>query len=230
MGRGKPGGLEALLARADEYFVDRGMRPPVRAATGGGYHLLFAYPAIRVAEYDDVGARLKTFRDRFADEFRRDLSALEMKLDRTQDLRRMARVYGTAKPDVGLVSEFYGGERVEDERLREYLLEMRVPDRGVVGPMAGGSLVGEELPSWCSSLLEQDAGLRQLWLGEGKPEGLDTSSSGYDHTLVRRLLELGRTDIGELATILAERPEGSVRKRGKDEGYIRRTIAAALLK
>ena len=72
--------------------------------------------------------------------------------------------------------------------------------------------------------------MQKLWLGEGKPEGLDTSSSGYDHTLVRRLLQLGHTDIGELATILAERPEGSVRTCGTDEGYIRRTIAATLLK
>lgn len=184
------------------------MRPPVRAATGGGYHLLFAYPAISVAEYGDIGPRLRTFRDEFGDEFRRDLGALEMKLDRTQDLRRMVRVYGTAKPSVGAVSRFYGGERVEDERLREYLLEMRVPDRGVVGSTSVRGLAGGELPCWFSSLLEQDAAVQKLWLGEGKPEGLDTSSSGYDHTLVRRLLQLGHTDIGELATILAERPEG----------------------
>ena len=120
----------------------------------------------------------------------------------------MVRVYGTAKPSVGAVSRFYGGERVEDERLREYLLEMRVPDRGVVGSTSVRGLVGGELPCWFSSLLEQDAAVQKLWLGEGKPAGLDTSSSGYDHTLVRRLLQLGHTDIGELATILAERPEG----------------------
>ena len=228
-GRRELDGLEGLFARADEYFVDAGLRPPVRAVTGGGYHLLCAYPPVRVAEVGDIGVRLRVFRDRFAGEFRRDLGALELQLDRTQDLRRMVRVYGTAKPNVGLLSKFYGGERVEDEGLRDYLLGLTVPER-MVGCAAAGGLVGRELPAWFSPLLEGDVGLRRLWLGQGKPEGLDVSSSGYDHTLVKRLLQLGYTDVAELATILARRPDGSVRKRGRDDGYIRRTIAAALLK
>ncbi len=40
----------------------------------------------------------------------------------------------------------------------------------------------------------------------------------------------GYKNIDELATILAVRPDGSVRNSGKDIRYIKRTIANALLK
>src|SRR5579872_2392752 len=54
--------------------------------------------------------------------------------DSTQDLRRMVRCYGTGKPGVGVVSRFYGRERVEDAALRDYLLGLRVSSGR---PMAG---------------------------------------------------------------------------------------------
>ena len=48
-------------------------------------------------------------------------------------------------------------------------------------------------------------------------------------SLLRKLLHLGYKNIDELATILALRPEGSVRKSGKGEGYLRTTLAKALM-
>ena len=224
------GGLQAFLKRADEYFLDQGMRAPVKAYTGGGYHLLFAYAAVRVGECPDIRARLEVFREGFAAAFQQELGALEVKLDRTQDLRRMVRVYGTAKPGVGIVSKFFGERRVEDARLREYVLSLLVPDRAAGAAGGLGLRVGTELPAWFSVLVEEDEEVRQLWRGTDKPEHLDTSASGYDQSLMRRLLRLGYTDVAELATVLALRPGGSAVKHGKGESYIRRTIAAALTK
>lgn len=206
------------------------MRAPVRAYTGGGYHLLFAYSEIRVAECPDIRARLEVFRDGFAAAFQRELGGLGAKLDRTQDLRRMVRVYSTAKPRVGIVSKFYGERRVEDARLREYLLSLSVPNRAARAAGALGLRVGTELPAWFSVLVEEDEEVRQLWQGTKKSEHLDTSASGHDYNLMRRLLRLGYTDMAELATVLALRPGGSTVKHGKGESYIRRTIAAALTK
>lgn len=219
--------LEGFLEKTDEYFLDQGLKPPVRGFSGRGYHLLFAYPAIKVRDSPDIRERLAGFRDNFHACFRRELEGLEVKLDRTQDLRRMVRIYGTAKPDIGIPSHFYGHDRVEDHALQNHLLDLQLPEqpsgRQVVVPRV-------ELPSWFEALLEHDVVLRQLWRGTGKSPNTDTTRTGYDYSLTKGLLCRGYKDIDELATILALRPEGAVRKSGKGDQYISRTIANALVK
>ena len=71
---------------------------------------------------------------------------------------------------------------------------------------------------------------RGLWNGVGKPGNTDRTRSGYEYSVARCLLRLGYTDVSELATILALRPEGSVRKSGKDQLYALRTVGNALIK
>ena len=154
-----------------------------------------------------------------------ELERLEAKIDKTQDLRRMLKCYGTAKPN-GVTSRFFGNERIEDEALREYLLNIKLPEREL------GSLVlnvANELPGWFQGLLEKDKRVEELWAGKGKAVNTDTSGSGYDMTLLRKLLHLGYKNIDELSTILALRPEGSVKKSGKGERYLRTTLAKALM-
>jgi hypothetical protein len=169
---------------------------------------------------------LKSFCDDFREAYQHELSDLETKLDSTQDLRRMVRIYGTAKPAIGIVSRFYGRERVEDEGLRAYLLEMKLsePSPNPVLQVAG------ELPRWFLELVEADSRVKDLWSGTGKTDGFDNSRSGYDYSLTLRLLRLGYRNLDELATIMVLRPEGSVQKSGKGEGYVRRTIANALMR
>lgn len=84
------------------------------------------------------------------------------------------------------------------------------------------------MPERFTNLLAKDPYLAQCWKCEGKPDHTDTTRSGYDFALTKRALQLGITDLNELAAILALRPQGSVRVGGKGEDYIRRTIAAAL--
>lgn len=216
------------------YFLDQGFRRPAMAFTGQGFHLLFAFSSVRVAGCPDIGGRLRVFRDAYRGSFAQELSRQEAVLDSTEDLRRCVKVYGTAKPDVGIVSRFYApGVRVEDEALRDYLLSLVVPEPGgncgAVGRRAGIALaVGEELPSWFGPLLSADARLRDYWHGNGKANGLDTSRTGYDFSLAQRLLALGHTDVAELATILTLRPDGAAQEKG--EIYVKRTIANALLR
>ncbi|MCK4670759.1 MAG: hypothetical protein KAT43_06160 [Nanoarchaeota archaeon] len=78
-----------------------------------------------------------------------------------------------------------------------------------------------------STLLETNHNLRALWEGRGKTNG-DLSKTGYEFSLVRKLLRLGVTDVKDLAAILANRPGGSVIERGKGSQYITATIAGAI--
>lgn len=220
--------LNAFLKQTDEYLLDLRLKPPVKAFTGRGYHLLFAFTPIHVNDCSDIAARLKRFCEDFRDAYRHELADLSAKLDSTQDLRRMARIYGTAKPAVGIVSRFYGTERAEDQGLRAYLLDMDPLEAEHRNLGSFALHVASDLPRWFMELLRTDSRIGSLWSGTGKPGG-DVSRSGYDYSLVLRLLHFGYKNLDELATIVALRPEGSVQKSGKSEAYVTRTIASALL-
>lgn len=64
--------LRAFLGKADEYFTGLGLHRPVRAATGRGSHLLFAYPAVAVGDCPDLRERLRSFREAFHQVHRED--------------------------------------------------------------------------------------------------------------------------------------------------------------
>src|ERR1017187_4947289 len=138
--------LQNFFVLADEYFASVGVAAPVRALTGRGAHLLFAYQPISVDQVADLRERLRSFKHRFVRALRPDLSRLEARVDSTQDLRRMTRVYGTTKPQVGIVSKFFANGRVEDEALRSYLLGMRV--RAEPNAVALPVVIGDGLPEW----------------------------------------------------------------------------------
>ena len=215
------------------YFFDLGFEEPVVADSGNGMHVLCAYPAVPTSEAPDIASRLSTFASEVRQDHQAILSRLEAQLDTTQDLRRMLKVYGTAKPN-GPVSRWPGRERVEDEALRDYLLNMALPDEypatlhGQYGRV--GLVIGGELPESFQRLLHRDSKLKELWEGRGKPEQSDQSGSGYDYSLMKRAMQIGYRDLDGLATVLALFPKGSVRTSGKGELYIRRTIANALVK
>jgi hypothetical protein len=102
--------LDGLLDRANSYFSDLGLAVPARARTGRGRHLLFALPAVAVQDCPDIGQRLAQFRGGFLDAYRQELDRIDVRLDPIGGIRRLAKVYGTAKPG-GVMSRFCGGER-----------------------------------------------------------------------------------------------------------------------
>jgi hypothetical protein len=217
--------LRVFLDRADAYWRDLGVARPVRAATGRGSHLLFAYPKILVGEHPDIRDRLVAFRESFVRAHKEQLDRLEVRVDSVQDLRRMVRVYGTCRPDVGIVSRFYGNRRREDAAFREYLLGLDV--RAAVSSRPTAIAVGEQYPDWFTTLLGADAILRGLWEGTGKNLG-DQTESGYDFSIIARLARLGYRDASELATILALRPSGRERRLQKGPSYLTHTVSNAL--
>lgn len=217
--------LEELLQGTKEYFAGRGFLQPATAYTGRGYHLLFAYEPIRVSECPDISARINEFRQEFAQAYRQALAAIDATIDPTFDLRRMTRLYGTAKPEIGIISKFFGNERREDERLREYLLAIPMRQKNT---STYELRIKDNLPTWFSCLLSSDQHLQEIWNGKGKPDGTDTSRSGFDFTITKYLLRHGHHDLDELATIIARRPNGAAMEKGI--AYIKRTIANAISK
>ncbi len=214
--------LELFLEKTEPYFDDLKIRQPARAFTGRGYHLLFAIFPISVKGHPDIKDRLNQFRQSFQKAFAKDLSVLQLKLDNTMDLSRVAKIYGTKKPAGRRVSRFYGDTRKEDETLRDHLLNLSLEAREDA-PVK----IPEALPEEFERLLGRDEEVRQLWQGTGKTGG-DTSNTGYDFSLIKKCINRGITDINHLTTILALRPSGAVRMSGKGMQYIKLTIANAI--
>ena len=213
-----------FLIKTDEYFQDLGLNRPVTAFSGRGYHILFSPSLIYVDSHPDVKDKLGRFRRLFLEQFERDLAGLEARVDNTMDLKRLEKVPGTRKPTAKYISEFRGNERQEDKNLTDYLLSLPADER----PLSEINLaVAEQMPENFQRLLERDGILRSLWNGLGKSTG-DVSKSGYDFSVIRYALKRGITDIADLSTILAHRPDGCVRAGGKGDKYIRTTIANAI--
>jgi len=216
-----------FLEKAADYFRDLGLNPPVKQFSGRGYHSLFALPEIKVEENPDITDRIRLFAQNYRNEFEKDLKRLDAKMDNTQDLRRVVKISGTAKPDVGIISRLYADKRVEEEALKEYLYQLSLPDPKIKGNML---TAGHVLPDWFQYLLKSDPQIKALYDGIGKPKGTDCSSSGYDYSLTKHLMQRGHRNLDDLATIIFLRPQGSIQKNGKGEGYVRHTLANALLK
>jgi len=218
--------VELFFKQSDQYFLDQNLQPPTQAFTGRGYHLLFAYPSVKVAEHPTIAQQQKMFTEQFKSSYKRELDNLEVRVDSTFDLRRMTKIYGTAKPSVGVVSTFYGKKRKEDNALKEYLLNLKVSEQNLEHRVVQQN---NNLPQLFTALLERDVRLQELWRGEGKTDGSDISRSGFDFSLIKYLLHNGMiTDIKILSDILTHRPNGAVQGSGKGEAYIKHTIANAI--
>ena len=227
--RSKEKVLEDFIGSVDDYLSGEGLNSPARAFTGNGYHLLFALPAVDVEKHGDIGYRLDAFYQVIQDKFASDMASYGFKLDKTTDLSRVAKIYGTRKPGKVQLSRFYGAERVEDNSLLEYLLALPVEPSKKTSTRKAGLPVstGSSLPEKFQRLLEENTELANLWNGTGKTSG-DTSRSGYDMSLMHACIKHGITDIKDLATILALRENGSAQGIGKGDDYIRKTLISAL--
>lgn len=221
--------LEFSLEQKKEYFKDLGIREPIINSSGQGKHLVFAFSPIPINECPDIKERLKYFIDGFRDEYKQGLKDLDARVDSTISLAQKLKIYGTSKAGKNLISKWHGPtKRIEDSALRDYLLSLNISEPKF--PKTDFHLnVKSELPTYFIKLLEKENAIKELWEGTGKKEG-DVSSSGFDFSLTQKLIKDGYTDISDLATILALRPDGSYQKSHKNEQYLKRTIASALMK
>ena len=216
--------LRLFLFKTEPYFESLGISMPLINFSGRGYHLLFSPAPISVEENPDIKKRLVHFLKLFREAFSGDIAELGASLDNVMDLSRVVKIYGTRKPGYSRISRFEGSLRIEDHNLKSHLLAMELTEDSASSEEL---LLHSSLPDKFSSLLRSDEVTQNLWNGQGKSKG-DTSSSGYDFSLVKHCMRQGITDIADLATILALRSSGSVQTSSKDERYIRTTIANAI--
>ena len=222
--------FDDLFGAVDLYFTEKGIRKPVHAFSGNGYHLLFALPSVQVKEHEDISSRITGFLKEVHGKFDNDMHSLGIRIDTTTDLARVAKIYGSRKPNSGEVSRFYGNERTEDPVLLEYLLSLPLANNGnqSYGRQSRLKLeVYESLPQKFVELLANDSEIANLWNGANKNDG-DTSRSGYDMSLMYACIKRGITDAKSLSTILALRSDGSFKGSGKDDKYVQLTVAKAL--
>ncbi len=236
--------LVLAVARAEAvsaWLEGKGFRAPVRVMSGNGCHLWFAVPPHQIAgeRREELTRRLKTFEGRLRDRF----SDGAVRIDSIYNLSRIIKVVGTPSVKGGGTAErphrvsqsLMAFERAEDGRLLDAILSMPLPPANAEAPAPGpGSSVSIRpgLGDRVAGLLLSNVRLAALFHGRSKnpvgPDGRsrDTSSSGYDFSLLLALARKGVTDPDELASALWNRPDGGACTKGEE--YIARTVRRAL--
>lgn len=219
--------IELFIAKTERFFHANGINSPAKAFSGRGFHLFFSPSPMLVSEHPDIKGKLHAFKAQFEAAFRKDIEQLGIVIDSTLDLRRMVKIPGTKKadPSIKRISRFYGNKRIDDKVLRDYLVSLEIQESK---RPSTGMQICDSLPARFRELLVSSQVLRDLWSGTGKTEG-DLSSSGYDFSIIKYCLKKGITDVSDLASILAKRPDGAFQKRNKGRDYIKRTISKAIM-
>ena len=57
--------VERFIERSKGFFLDQDLKPPVPSFSGRGYHLLMAYPPVKVAEHRDIAQRQRAFAEMY---------------------------------------------------------------------------------------------------------------------------------------------------------------------
>jgi hypothetical protein len=227
--------------RISDWLTSKGFLRPVRNMSGNGCQLWFAVPPTMITDEQRTGLRdrLKHFEARIRDKFAGDGVAV----DSIYNFSRIIKVIGTLSvKGEGTVERPHRVsysldvfERCEDFGLLEALF--RIPLVASSASRSGEASevtvrAADQLSPMMQALLSSKTRLRALFEGRGKTaigsDGapLDTSSSGYDYSLVLKLAQMGITDPDELATVLWHRPNGEARAKGLR--YVERTVQRAL--
>jgi hypothetical protein len=248
-GQHKRDNLPPDLAAVRDYLgqVPHPLGPSIVLDTGGGAHawLLFREPFLIESEEDRARAASLARRyqtlvvERVAPQYAHDPTA---------DLARILRVPGALNSKYGSLARVVDpatGEatgvpedvrRIDVSEVENEFDLHAVRDDGPPAkrrPEAGpATTMGTQLSSRVQGLLDGSSRIRDLFLGKGKPElgpdgrTLDTTSSGYDFSLVMALARKGVIDRSELATAVRLRPDGAAAAKGLR--YVAATVDRAL--
>jgi hypothetical protein len=236
--------LDVVHVRAEEvadWFVEHGFVRPVRNMSGNGDQIWAAVPPLRFLpdQREQVTEGLREFERQIRERF----GGRGVKIDSIYNFSRVIKVIGTRSVKGTNTPErphrtslpFDPFVRNEDPKLLQHILSL-TPG---TSPKSSGEThqtqepsIGQELPPRALAMLQTDTRLRALFEGHGKPEmgsdgkRLDTTSSGYDFSIVMAFARRGITDPGELASILWCRPDRAAREKGSR--YILHTVREAL--
>lgn len=225
---------------AAAWIESKGFSRPVRIMSGNGCHLWFAIPPLEVHADNrgELTQRLRAFEGRIRERFSDDV----VKVDSIYNLSRVIKVAGTPSTKGEATPErphrvsrgLDALVRREDARLVEAILAMPVdePEAEPGDDRPTSVPVQDALDPWVHALISSSDRLAALFEGRGKtavtPDGkrVDTTSSGYDFSIVHSLVKRGVTDPDQLASVLWHRPDGAARAKGAE--YIARTVRRAI--
>lgn len=158
--------------------------------------------------------------------------------DHVADPARLMRLPGTwnrknpSQPIPVVIEQFEPDRVYNPGDLDEHLPPVELRTR-VVGAIADGAVrIGGNLSPHVLQILNQAPKIQALFEGRGKTAMTesgkrgDTSSSGYDYSVVAALARKGIRGESDLATVLWLRPDGAAQAKGTD--YILRTVRKAV--
>lgn len=201
-------------------------QPTLIVRTGHGLHVYFV---LREPEAPDVLSRLSA------------RLAYAVGGDHVHDPARILRVPGTmnmkdpAHPVRVEIESWEPSRRYNPSELMEALPEPpkeTTPDPDTEEELPPDIVILETLTERVKNLIDTNARVRNLFVGQGKPETdengrvLDTTSSGYDLSFVMSLVRHGVRDFSELGNALWHRADDAARTKGLR--YIARTVRRAL--
>ncbi|RKY19798.1 MAG: hypothetical protein DRQ55_09705 [Planctomycetota bacterium] len=233
----KRGNLPDDLATVLQYLnkVPHPLAPSLALDTGGGAHAWLLLREPFLIESDDDRNRAASLARRYQT-LVRDHVAPQYAHDTTGDLSRVLRVpgtvnskYGTHTAVVHLDTGVQIGvpesvhridvSEVEDELDLHAVRDDAPRAKRSTAPSSAIS-IGTALDRAVQGLVDGNAGVRNLFLGKGKPElgrdgrTLDTTSSGYDFSLAMALARKGVEDRSAVATAIWLRSDGAAAAKG----------------
>jgi len=159
--------LEMAENVADEIITDciaKGIRKPIKAMSGNGFHLYFSIPEIKIDEFnrDNVEERIKMFNRKISEKYSNEYATI----DNIGDLPRIIKVAGTLSIKGESTEErphrysfvYDEFKRDEDGKLLDYIKGLN-PKEVKKKPLAPA-----EHPN-LSNLLEKDEKLKTLYTG-----------------------------------------------------------------
>ena len=200
--------------------------------SGNGSYVWIPIKPINVTDdnRDEVSAKCKAWMDSIRQMYKPEELGLD--IDSVPDLSRVKKVIGTlsVKGAVYRLSRFHTPPAMEPHpSLDQTILSMVIETnkKAVKKPIEVNITdVKDQLPPKFQGLLETDKRLKAFWSNPRE----DGDASKHDFRLGMLCLERGITDENEIATILSLNPYGRIVKKGKDDGYLTRTIEGLLEK
>jgi len=234
-----------VAERIQNDFVEMGWPAPIRAMSGNGVHVIFAFTPVHItdqAHRDAVEGQLKAFEAGIRTKY----TVEGIKIDTISDLPRIIKVVGTLStkgdntPERPWRRSYFIDEpvRIENPLFWDFVATLPAADEKKKAKATAGNgtnktdiVIGDAISPKVQKAI-QSKNRKAHWEGrcktalgaDGTP--VDTSRSGYDYTVVIDLLHAGITNPSELATALFHRPNGAGKEKGAN--YVCRTVEAAI--
>ncbi len=153
---------------------------PTKIFSGNGYQLVYCIPEIVITDENrgEINSKIQQFLKDLMNKYN---SNDKVKLDNVGDLPRIIRITGTMNIKGNKTSEFIEIHTEENQKLRDYILNLKQESSFKVG----------ELETSLAEILEKDERVKNLFNADPEAIGKYPSRSEAEQSLVCHLIGLG---------------------------------------